>query len=42
MRASADRRKWWPQVVQTRRFFSSCLLNSIVEQVGHLVHRSGG
>ena len=41
-RASADSRKWCPQVVQTRRFFSSCLLNSIVEQVGHLVHRSGG
>ncbi len=41
-RADAARRKWWPHVMHTRSALSSCLLNSIVSQVGHLVHRSGG
>ncbi len=41
-RAGADNRKWCPQVGQTRRFFSSCLLNSISSHDGHFVHRSGG
>ena len=41
-RASADSRKWWPHVGQTRCALSSCLLNSISSQDGHFVHRSGG
>ena len=41
-RAAADRRKWWPQVGQTRSALSSCLLKSIFSHDGHLVHRSGG
>ena len=41
-RVSADSRKWWPQVGQTRIALSSCLLNSIVSHDGQRVHRSGG
>ena len=39
---SADSRKWWPQVGQTRRTLSSCLLKSISSHDGHFVQRSGG
>ena len=33
-RAAADRRKWWPQVGQTRSALSSCLLKSISRRSG--------
>ncbi len=41
-RVRAEMRKWWPHEVQTRRFLSRCLLNSISWQSGHCVQRSTG
>src|SRR5687767_4396639 len=42
MRSRARIRKWWSHLVQTFRFRTSCLLNSISLQLGHCVQRCDG
>src|SRR3954465_4644555 len=42
MRSLALIWKWWPQWVQTLRFSSNSLSNTMFEHLGHLSHRPSG